>query len=102
GGGGVQESTERPAARDYCDAGGLHDPVYRRGGGADGTGAVAIADGRRGAGSEHDEEVALRGRAAGGFVWGVDGNDLLPAGVSAVAGPRAFCHVRHRTPSAAF
>ncbi len=50
--GGVQEAAARCADRHHRDAGGLHDPVHRRGGGADRDGAVAVGRGGRRAGGE--------------------------------------------------
>src|SRR5579859_2174820 len=98
----MQESPARFAAGNYCDAGGLHGAVYRGGGGADWAGAVANADGRRGAGGEHDEEIAFRHRAADGSDWRADGDDFFAAGVSAWAGAGVVRDVARRFAAADF
>ena len=75
------EECKRPAARfadrNYCDADCLHGAVYRRGGGADRTGAVANAGGRRRTGSKYAKKLHVTRRAAGGAHRRVDGNDFF-------------------------
>src|ERR1700690_997081 len=103
GGGGGTQSAARFADRDHRYAGGLHDSLYWRRGGAHGCRAVATDAGRCGSGGEQFEVAgdyhALEHVALGGTrraVWGDDGDDFVALGFSVGTGTGLVFDVARR------